>query len=157
MFTYSNARNPRWVNAARTMIELEVNFNHLPENEYDPCSIRDLNGIPGEEHIADLWNRAIAGDFGPIPEFVAPADWDVDETILRFHVRDRRDELLKQSDYAVANDRWMNMSDEKRQEWATYRQALRDFPQNWTSTASYDTETDQYHLNIPHEFPEEPA
>lgn len=157
MFTYSHARNPKWVNAAMTAIELEVNFDHLPENEYDPCALRDLNGVPGEEHIADLWNRTIAGDFGPISAFVTPADWDANETMLRFHVRPRRDLLLQRSDHAVANDRWMSMSEEKRQEWATYRQTLRDVPQSWTITSSYDIETDQYHLNTPYEFPEEPA
>lgn len=38
-----------------------------------------------------------------------------------------RDELLRQSDWAVLPD--APLSDEKKQEWMAYRQALRDIPQ----------------------------
>ena len=42
----------------------------------------------------------------------------------RFH----RDRLLKESDWTQVNDAPVD-----RQAWATYRQALRDFPATWTA------------------------
>ena len=41
-----------------------------------------------------------------------------------------RDSLLAQSDWTQNAD--SPLSDSKKQEWATYRQALRDFPASWT-------------------------
>jgi hypothetical protein len=39
-----------------------------------------------------------------------------------------RDILLAESDIRVMVDRWFAMSDSKKTEWSTYRQALRDLP-----------------------------
>ena len=41
-----------------------------------------------------------------------------------------RNALLAQSDWTQMSD--SPLSDSKKQEWATYRQALRDFPNGWT-------------------------
>ena len=45
-------------------------------------------------------------------------------------VREQRDLLLQQSDWTQSND--SPLSAEQKQEWATYRQALRDLPSNTT-------------------------
>ena len=45
-------------------------------------------------------------------------------------MRDERNSLLAQSDWTQMTD--SPLSDSKKQEWATYRQALRDFPSTWT-------------------------
>lgn len=45
---------------------------------------------------------------------------------LRLH----RDELLKETDFAVLPDNWERMSDQTRKEWSDYRQALRDLPES---------------------------
>tara|TARA_R100001086_G_scaffold146265_2_gene77358 strand:+ start:619 stop:852 length:234 start_codon:yes stop_codon:yes gene_type:complete len=45
-------------------------------------------------------------------------------------MRSKRDGLLTQSDWTQMPD--SPLSDSKKQEWATYRQALRDFPATWT-------------------------
>jgi hypothetical protein len=50
-----------------------------------------------------------------------PAEWWAER--MRLH----RDRLLKESDWTQVNDAPVN-----RQAWATYRQALRDFPTTWT-------------------------
>lgn len=47
-------------------------------------------------------------------------------------VRWYRDNLLKESDWTQLLDN--NLSAEKRQEWATYRQQLRDIPQAYASS-----------------------
>jgi len=45
-------------------------------------------------------------------------------------MRDERNSLLAQSDWTQMPD--SPLSDSKKQEWANYRQALRDFPASWT-------------------------
>ena len=45
-------------------------------------------------------------------------------------MRSWRDHLLKESDWTQSAD--SPLTDSKKQEWATYRQALRDFPTGWT-------------------------
>jgi len=63
-----------------------------------------------------------------------PAEWWVDR--MRMH----RDRLLAESD-------WTQTADDptgKRDEWAQYRQALRDFPATWVAGPTAD-------------FPEAPA
>lgn len=49
-------------------------------------------------------------------------------------LRSERNELLKQSDWTQFND--SPLDNTKKQEWATYRQALRDLPANTTDSAN---------------------
>ena len=49
-------------------------------------------------------------------------------------LRSERNELLKQSDWTQFND--SPLDNTKKQEWATYRQALRDLPANTTDPAN---------------------
>lgn len=51
---------------------------------------------------------------------------DEHEAGLQQDMRAERDRLLKDSDWTQVADAPVN-----RQEWATYRQALRDFPATW--------------------------
>ena len=46
-------------------------------------------------------------------------------------VRRQRNELLSKSDRYALIDVWNSLSEEKQQEWSTYRQQLRDLPQNY--------------------------
>ena len=46
-------------------------------------------------------------------------------------IRNKRNELLKESDWTQMND--CPLSDSKKQEWATYRQELRDLPSLYQS------------------------
>ena len=47
-------------------------------------------------------------------------------------LRNKRNELLKESDWTQLND--CPLSDSKKQEWATYRQELRDLPSSQQAT-----------------------
>ena len=156
MITYTDARNPKWANAANTVIEIEVDWDHVPEEVYSPCALWDANGQPGEEHIAGLWNSALSGDFGEVAAFEVPADLTEQETMRHFGIYEIRSNLLLDSDIAILPDRWEIMTPEQRQAWTDYRQALRDVPQNWTMVASYDTETDQFRLPGSYSFPRAP-
>jgi len=50
-------------------------------------------------------------------------------------MRVARNELLKDCDFRFVSD--FPQSDEKKQEWQTYRQALRDFPSIWFEGMEY--------------------
>jgi len=52
-------------------------------------------------------------------------------TVVKRLVRERRDRMLEQSDRYSLSD-YPHASEEKRQEWLTYRQNLRDFTNNFT-------------------------
>ena len=54
-------------------------------------------------------------------------------------LRNKRNQLLKESDWTQVND--CPLSDSKKQEWATYRQSLRDLPSNNSSATSIDDVT----------------
>jgi hypothetical protein len=54
-------------------------------------------------------------------------------------IRNVRNGLLEESDWTQVND--SPLSDTKKAEWATYRQALRDLPANNTSATSIDDVT----------------
>jgi len=56
-----------------------------------------------------------------------PAEWWAER--MRLH----RDRLLKESDWTQVNDAPVDQ-----QAWATYRQALRDFPASWTAGPTVD-------------------
>ena len=56
-----------------------------------------------------------------------PAEWWAER--MRLH----RDRLLKESDWTQLPDAPVD-----RQAWATYRQALRDFPATWTAGPTVD-------------------
>ena len=52
-----------------------------------------------------------------------------DEETQIVEMRRMRDDMLKQSDWSQMPD--SPLTDAQRQAWATYRQALRDFPATW--------------------------
>lgn len=64
------------------------------------------------EEEAQFWERR------------TPLAWD--------SLRRERNQLLADSDIYVQPDRWEAYTSEKKSEWSTYRQALRDLPQNTT-------------------------
>jgi hypothetical protein len=67
--TVNSAANPRWANDAQTAVLLECTFEHLG-NEVVPFAA--VNG-DCEQHGQDLFDRAMAGEFGPIAAYTAPA------------------------------------------------------------------------------------
>lgn len=61
------ARDPRWANAEHTAIDLNASFPWLNEEVPFTAMPNDC-----EEHGVDLFNRAVAGEFGSIAPYVAP-------------------------------------------------------------------------------------
>jgi hypothetical protein len=62
--------------------------------------------------------------------------WTVDRDLLNQVIRRDRDILLVESDWTQLPD--SPLTTEKKTEWATYRQALRDVPANSTTVADLD-------------------
>lgn len=61
-----NAKNPKWVNAEHTLIDMEINhaeYGWLPFT----ASPTDL-----EEYGRNLFAAATSGEFGPVAEYVPP-------------------------------------------------------------------------------------
>ena len=75
-------------------------------------AIPDTDGMISEEE----YNIAIS-------EYEVIGGW--------INVRKERDKLLKESDYIMISD--ITITTEKKEEWTTYRQALRDIPQDYDS------------------------
>lgn len=61
------AKNPVWCNPEHSIIDVDVRFTHLLE--WVPFTA--INGT-GEAHTQDVWDRVIAGEYGPIADFVPP-------------------------------------------------------------------------------------
>lgn len=53
-------------------------------------------------------------------------------------MREIRNELLKECDYKFVSD-YIHSSDEKKEEWLSYRQLLRDLPSIWVEGMEYPT------------------
>jgi len=137
--TVNSARNPKWSNPRQTQVELEVDFDEL-DDEYVPF-LADPNDIVSWG--PDLFNRAVAGEFGPIPPFEVPANTTQEESLEL--IRAMRDSILESEvDPVVSNPlRWSSMTPEKQQEWADYRQALLNLPvTNASAHMSYSMETE---------------
>jgi hypothetical protein len=138
--TINSARNPRWTNYGHSSIELEVDFDELDEEYVDFCAHPDDIVSWGPE----LYNRAIAGEFGPIAEFEIPADITGDDAIRL--IRQIRDQILtNEVDPFVSNPlRWASLTEAKQQEWADYRQALLDLPATQSSAyMTFNTTTEE--------------
>lgn len=66
-----SAANPKWVDAEHAMIGLDVKFEELSDLGVIPFSAYKLDV---EEHGRDLFNRAAAGEFGEVAEYVVPEE-----------------------------------------------------------------------------------
>lgn len=120
--TINSVRNPVWADFQQTRVNVEVDFNEL-EEEYVPFTA-DPNDV--EPHGVEIYNNAIAGNYGTIGDWVPPQNvtGDAAMTVLR---RDRNHRLEK-TDYIEVPSKWSTLTAEKQTEWITYRNALRDLP-----------------------------
>lgn len=116
---YSDAKSPRWANSEKTIIDVDVNFGAIAE-DYVPFTA-DLNDPA--PHGVELYNRALAGDFGAIADYVAPPDITGEDAMLR--LREQRDKRLAETDFWALSDTATMTSGQ-----SAYRQALRDLPTN---------------------------
>ena len=128
--TVNSVRNVVWANYENTLVEMEVDFVEM-EEEYVPFL---ANPNDSEPHGVDLYNRAVAGEFGPIGDYTPPANITGDSAMER--LRRERTRLLEQTDYIEMPTKWATLTADEQALWATYRNALRDLPADYPN-ASY--------------------
>jgi hypothetical protein len=63
------AKAPKWVDAEHTMIDLMVKWDRFNEELPFAASPNDC-----EEHGRAIFAAAVAGDYGPIAEYVPPPE-----------------------------------------------------------------------------------
>ena len=78
----------------------------------------DTNALTGEVTTRELTGEEISAR----KERLTPMAWN--------SLREERNRLLSNSDNYVLPDSWDTYTTEQQLSWATYRQALRDLPQN---------------------------
>ena len=123
---YTHIKNLQWANAAHTLLNCEVNFSHLQE-EYVPFT---ASPDDSEDHVKQIYTRAINGEFGEIKEYFPLFSQDEVIRLKWSAMYQLRNQLLYQSDWTQLID--VPLTIEEKATWATYRQALRDVPQNIT-------------------------
>ena len=109
------AKNLQWADAEHTALDMTIKLSSI--NAEIPFTAK---ADDPESHGRDAFARATAGEFGPIADYVAPPPPKITDK----DVRRKRDSLLKQSDWTQLPDAPVDKT-----AWATYRQALRDLPQ----------------------------
>ena len=72
-----------------------------------------------------------------------------------FNFREKRDRLLKASDWTQMPD--SPLSESKKAEWAAYRQALRDLPQKWADDVDMDAVSPYTDTSVTWSFPTKPT
>lgn len=120
--TVNSARNPQWANTAQTAINLEVDFDELDE-QYVPFTATSYDSM---DYGVDIYNRAVAGEFGEIADFVAPANYTGEKALAV--LRATRQKLLDDTDYIEMPTKWATLTADEQTAWSTYRNALRDLP-----------------------------
>ena len=128
---YTSVRNPKWANAAHSRLICEVNFDDLTE-DFVPFTATAFGDYP---HAHEIFARCVAGDFGPVAEYVPPADITGEEALNQ--VRGKRNNILTtEVDPLVSNPlRWADLSDSQQQAWAAYRRALLDITATYPNPA----------------------
>lgn len=160
--TYTSVRNPSWANSQQTMIDCEVNWDNIDWETWSPCSVVASGDEP---YIHEIYNRCVAGDFGPIAAYARPANLpatteDGKQPAINEFIREKRNELLRECDIMMLADRFNAMTAEKQQEWTDYRQALRDMPGQSEYAAMegvYNDDTYVFEPNVTITWPTKPS
>lgn len=128
---YTSIKNPQWVNAQHTIIHCEVDFDDLNE-EFVPFTAVASGDYP---HTHEIFARCVAGEFGPVAEYVPPADITGEGALNQ--VRGKRNNILTtEVDPIVSNPlRWADLSESQQQAWAAYRRALLDITTTYPNPA----------------------
>ena len=91
-------------------------------------SLQEVGGV----HSIAYWNTGKLGAQPTLASIDSQISDSEIESCQRWKIiRNERDKLLKESDYLILADAPVNET--QKQEWTTYRQALRDIPQDYDS------------------------
>ena len=86
----------------------------------------------GEGVYIEFWNIEKLGVEPTLASLDAQiSDAEIEAKMMWRKIRKERNQLLKDSDYIMVSD--ITITTEKKEEWTTYRQSLRDIPQDYDS------------------------
>ena len=111
-------------------------YGNLKKNLTEIKTIKEKNGVKvfsiNEEQYDDLADNCDASESGGVITIIKSAEWLENKTNEAWRkIRKQRNQLLKDSDYIMVSD--APITTEKKEEWETYRQVLRDIPQDYDS------------------------
>jgi len=109
------AKGLQWADATKTALDMTAKLSTIDAEIPFTAKADDP-----EPHGRDAFARAMSGEFGAIADYVEP----IAPAPTESSVRSKRDSLLQKSDWTQLPDAPTDKS-----AWATYRQALRDVPQ----------------------------
>lgn len=119
-----DCRNGKWNEPEKITFDCEILTDEFP-NEWLPFTF-DSNDP--SEHVSNFKNGWLSENENQIAEITQSEfnqrQTEQKATIVRFE----RDRLLEESDVHVLPDRWATLSEEQKQAWSSYRQHLRDIP-----------------------------
>ena len=119
--TITEVRNAQSMNAANTIIDVEINH---PQYGWIPYLLTDYDTDTTIDNDAVM--ALIGTDF---TAYVPPTQAELDAATAA-SVRADRDVRLTEVDAIAGNAlRWADLTSAKQAEWSTYRQALLDVPQ----------------------------
>lgn len=121
---YTDIKNPRWADQEQTMVNCEVQFTHIPD-EYVPFTASNTDT---ESHGIEIFQQVISGEFGTIQEYIPPFSQEQLTEMKWEALRQERDRLLYQTDWTQLPVNPLTV--EQKVSWETYRQELRDLPDN---------------------------
>ena len=111
-------------------------FGNLKKTLAEIKTIKEVNGVTLFAITANQYELLKAGqtasESGGVVTVTEPAGWLENKTNEAWEkIRKERNQLLKDSDYIMVSD--APITTEKKEEWETYRQVLRDIPQDYDS------------------------
>jgi hypothetical protein len=95
--TLSSLTNPRWANAEHTEIDCEITTSQFGD-EVLPFT---AHGNDPEAHGREIFAAIVAGDYGPIAEYVAPV---IDPAVVLAGVRAEAKSRLEATDWSQVAD-----------------------------------------------------
>ena len=111
-------------------------YGSLKKNLAEIKTIKEKNGVKvfsiTDAQFKDLSDRCDASESGGVITIIKSAEWLENKNNEAWRkIRKKRNQLLKDSDYIMFPD--ITITAEKKEEWTTYRQVLRDIPQDYDS------------------------
>jgi len=120
---YNTVTNLAYANLEQTRINCSVDFTSAGILPFTA----DKNDV--EAHGREIFERAVAGDFGAIADYQAPPVIGTTTELINGQ-RLRRNQLLSALDQIVTNPlRWAELTADQQQDYARYRRELLDVPQ----------------------------
>jgi len=111
-------------------------YGSLKKNLAEIKDIKEKDGVRvfsiNEEQYTDLQDNCDASESSGVVTIIKSAEWLENKNNEAWRkIREERNQLLGESDYMILAD--APVDETQKQEWTTYRQALRDIPQDYDS------------------------